>query len=192
MGKVICVPGLSCCHIIHHNFQFKALICFYFLARVKHASFPGELSHVHYSCAVWRSVPEWAVKSWKTVVWKWQKAGSVRDLADYPLLSGEEDFAKSCELLRQKCWLLYLLSLYLWIWETSEFAGKEWTAKILHIHIVSLELCEKNMEEGGYLRCLKPACFATHWIPCLCKKTKFSPFVKQLDVKTLGWGCLLE
>lgn len=81
MGKVICVPGLSCCHVIHHNFQFKALICFCFIARGKHASFPGELSHVHYSsCAVWRSVPEWAAKSWKTVVWEWQKAGSVRDL----------------------------------------------------------------------------------------------------------------
>lgn len=53
IGKVICVLRLSCCHIIHHNFQFKALICFYLIARVKHASVPGEPSLVHYSfCAV--------------------------------------------------------------------------------------------------------------------------------------------
>lgn len=84
MGKVIRIPGLSCCHIIHHNFQFKALICFYFIARVKDASSPGELSHAHYSfCAAWRSVPKWTVKSWKTLVWeqqKWTKRPSVPEI----------------------------------------------------------------------------------------------------------------
>lgn len=81
MGKVICVLELSCCHITHHNIQFKALICFYFIVRIKHASFLGEFSRVHYFfCAVWRSVPEWAMKSWKAVMGEWQKSGSVRDL----------------------------------------------------------------------------------------------------------------
>lgn len=51
----------------------------------------------------------------------------------YPPLSEEENSDKSCELLHQKCWLLYFLS-FLWIWETSAFAGKvkEWKNSKLH------------------------------------------------------------
>lgn len=74
MRKVINLPELSCCHIIHHTFWFEALICFYLIARVKHESFPDELSPVNYSfCALWGSVPEWTVKCWKTFMWQWQK-----------------------------------------------------------------------------------------------------------------------
>lgn len=207
MGKVICAPGLSRCHIIYYNFQFKALICFYFIARVKHASFPAELSHAHYSfCAVWRSAPEWTVKSWK--LWRGndrseEKGSQCQRSCEYPLLSGKEVIAKSYKLQHQKCRMLYLninITL-LWIWETIAFAREgvkklkmtQWlTTKILHIRIVSLEVSEENLEVGGCLGCLQPTCFATHWTVWLCKKGKFSPFLTQWDVKTLGWGCLLE
>lgn len=200
MGKVICVLGISHCHITYHNFQFKALICFYFIARVKCASFPGELSHVHYSfCAVWSSAPKWATKSWKFVVWEWQKAGSVRDLVGILHFQKRKTFQShvnyyiknagccasyfSCEFGRQA----HLQANW-----RHEKTQNYTMAKILQIHLVSLEICEKNTEEGGYLRCLKLTCFATHWVMWLCKKVKFSLFQKQLDVKTLGWSCLLD
>lgn len=89
----------------------------------------------------------------------------------------------SCEFGRQ---------VHLQAKRRSERTPNYTMAKILYIHMVSLEICEKNIEERVYLRCLKPACFATHWIVWLCKKVKFSLFLKQLNVKTLGWDCLLD
>lgn len=196
MGKLIFVPELSCCHVIHHNFQFKALICFCFIARGKHASFPGELSHVHYSfCAVWRSVPEWAVKSWKTVVWEWQKAGRSEILLVYSTFRKGKLF-QVMWITTPKMPAVVLLVSPVDLGDKCIFRQRK-EGKNSKLHNGQNITCPYGFfgdlwekHRGRRLRCLKPTCFATYWIVWLCKKVNFSLLLKQLDVKTLDWGCL--
>lgn len=97
MGKVNCVPGHPCCHVFHHNFQFGALICFYFTCVFPRWMFTCPLFLL---CSA--KISSWmGSEELKNYGVGMTEGRQCQRSCWYPPLSGEENFAKSCELLHK-------------------------------------------------------------------------------------------